>query len=111
MSSDVTLLRTMLLAIEHIHLHHSGTCSDFTKDRATIYELIMLGEAAKDISPTLKTQNPEIPWGLISGTRNRLAHDYEEISYALVHEIVNTHLPKLQTQIETILARLESSHG
>jgi uncharacterized protein with HEPN domain len=107
MNRDLTLLRFILLATENVNHHVSGTCSHFTKERAISYELITLGEAVKDISADLKKNYPHIPWQLISGTRDRLAHDYEDISSKVIWDIVNAHLPELAHNIETIIKNME----
>lgn len=49
---------------------------------ATIHLVEMLGEASKNISPELRQLYPEVPWDLISGTRNRLAHGYIDVDLA-----------------------------
>jgi uncharacterized protein with HEPN domain len=107
MNRDITLLRFMIVASENVALHVSGSCAEFTKERAIIYELIALGEAVKDISPDLKKSYPHIPWQLISGTRDRLAHDYEDVSSKVVWDIVNVHLPALVEDVQKILKTLE----
>jgi uncharacterized protein with HEPN domain len=108
MNRDMTLLRFMLLAAENVDTHTQSPASNFTKERAISYELITLGEAAKDLSADLKNSYPQIPWSLISGTRNRLAHDYEEISSKVIWDIVNTHLPVLVGDVRKILRTMEA---
>lgn len=108
MNRDITLLRFILLAHEHITLHVAAACDLFTKERAIGFELITLGEAVKDLSPALKASYPHIPWQLISATRNRLAHDYEDISSKIIWDIVNTHMPELAANVQKILSSLEA---
>ncbi len=111
MNRDATLLRLMLCIAENVKQHAEGTCSNFTKERAISYELITLGEAVKDLSTPLKQAHSHIPWQLISGTRDRLAHDYEDISSKIVWDIATTHLPKLVHDITGILNAQEGSHA
>lgn len=107
MNRDITLLRFILESADNVAQHIAGAGSDFTKERAIGYELIALGEAVKDISPELKSKYPNIPWQQISGTRDRLAHDYEDISSKIIWDIAKVHLPALVNDIRAILSQLE----
>ena len=47
---------------------------------AVIFQIIIIGEAVKNISEELKEDYPDIPWRNIAGTRDRLIHGYFEIN-------------------------------
>jgi len=64
----------------------------------------LIGEAARKVSPAFKRQCPDIPWTLIVGTRDRLAHGYIEIDYDIIWRIVKNDLPSLVKQLEKLLA-------
>ena len=40
---------------------------------------------------------------LLGGFRNRLTHDYENVSYSFFNEIILSDLPRLKSEIEIIL--------
>jgi uncharacterized protein with HEPN domain len=42
----------------------------------TVHHCEIIGEAVNALPPELLTQFPEIPWGRITGLRNRLIHEY-----------------------------------
>jgi len=42
-------------------------------------------------------------------TRNYIAHDYENVDMFIVEAIIREHLPKLKSDIETILTELKKS--
>jgi uncharacterized protein with HEPN domain len=44
----------------------------------------MLGEAARQVSPTLREAYPEIPWHEIVGMRHRIVHDYLNVDEDVV---------------------------
>lgn len=43
---------------------------------ATLWNVQLYGEAAKNIPESIRNQMPEIPWRELIGMRNRLAHGY-----------------------------------
>jgi uncharacterized protein with HEPN domain len=63
----------------------------------------LIGEAARKVSPAMKEQYPEVPWSLIIGTRDRLAHGYIEIDYDIIWRIVTKDLPALIKQLDKLL--------
>ncbi|MCS7287660.1 MAG: DUF86 domain-containing protein [Roseiflexus sp.] len=73
--------------------------SDFLADTKTqdavVRNLEILGEAARRIPLHIQQSRPEIPWRQIAGLRNRLAHGYFAIDYAIVWDIVANELPLL----------------
>jgi uncharacterized protein with HEPN domain len=75
---------------------------DRTLQLALAYLLQIVGEAARHVSDVLRTATPEIPWKQVAGMRNRLVHDYPNVSYAVVWEIVHDELPTLITALEKI---------
>ncbi len=54
-----------------------------------------IGEAVAHLSPALTAANPDIPWRQISGMRNVLIHDYEDVSFAEVAGTIESELPTL----------------
>jgi len=64
----------------------------------------LIGEAARKVSPAFKERYPAIPWPLIIGTRDRLAHGYIDIDYDIIWRIINNNLPALTKQLEKLLA-------
>jgi len=70
---------------------------------ATVHLVEMLGEASRTISEDFRGQYPEVPWDLISGTRNRLAHGYIDVDLDIIRSIVTRDLPPLIIQLRRIL--------
>jgi uncharacterized protein with HEPN domain len=70
---------------------------------ATIHLIELIGEASRTISAELRQRYPEIPWDLISGTRNRLVHGYIDVDLDVVWTIVTKDLPLLIVQLRRIL--------
>ena len=57
--------------------------------------LMEIGEAVAHLSPALTSANPHIPWREISGMRNVLIHDYDNVSFAEVAGTIDNDLPAL----------------
>ncbi len=104
---DRELLLSILEAKDFIALHVTNECSHFTRERAIIFELVTIGEAVNHLSKTLKDRYPEVAWRLISDARNRMVHDYDNISSKIIWDIVNVHLPTLVTHVQNILSQLQ----
>ncbi len=49
---------------------------------------------------------PDVPWRLIVGTRNRVAHAYLGISPATVWDILTVELPSLRAALVALRSRL-----
>jgi uncharacterized protein with HEPN domain len=108
MSRDDALLLDMLLAARKAVRFTQG--ADWTKfeadeliQNAVMHVIQVVGEAATKVSDTFKTAHPEIPWKAISGMRHRLVHDYTRIDVPTVWRVVQTHLPPLIVQLETLV--------
>lgn len=76
---------------------------DETLKRAVARSLEVVGEAAKHVPADFRAQHPEVPWRAIAGMRNRLIHDYGNIDYELIWDVVETKLESLQTELRRIL--------
>ena len=63
----------------------------------------VIGEAAKRVSVTCRQQQPGIPWDAVTGTRDRLAHGYDEVDLDILWDITMLNLPPLIVELERIL--------
>lgn len=77
------------------------------KGFAVVRALEIIGEAAKQVPPSVRQRWPEIPWREIAGMRDRIVHDYFGIDLRRVWDAVQHDLPPLQEAIARVLAGLE----
>jgi uncharacterized protein with HEPN domain len=70
---------------------------------AVCAKLAILGEAVRNLSQSLIDAHPQIPWGQIVGTRNRITHGYDQVDFALVWQIATVDVLKLLNDVERIL--------
>ncbi|HYH09839.1 MAG TPA: HepT-like ribonuclease domain-containing protein [Thermoanaerobaculia bacterium] len=79
---------------------------DFERNRtlqlALTYLVQIIGEAASRASPATRASLPELPWHDMTSMRNRLVHDYGNVSYAVVWNVVENHLEPLIAALEKI---------
>lgn len=83
------------------------TFEDFLTDERTfdavMRNLQIIGEAAKNVPPEVRSRYPEIEWRKISGLRDVLAHAYFSLENETLWDIVQNKVPPLLVQVQHIL--------
>jgi uncharacterized protein with HEPN domain len=69
----------------------------------------IVGEAAGKLSLQFRKQQPEIPWNLIIGMRNRLIHGYGEVNLDRLWATLVDDLPKLVAKLKDALQEMTGS--
>ena len=62
----------------------------------------IVGEASGKVSETLKSNNPQIQWGLMKAMRNKLIHEYFGISSHTLYQTIKLDLPVLLDQLNQL---------
>jgi uncharacterized protein with HEPN domain len=70
------------------------------------YNLVCIGEAVRQISSDLKQEHSNIPWRLVAGMRNRLTHEYFQVSREQVETVISDHLDPFVDQCEKLATQL-----
>ena len=101
----------ILKSIAFIEKYTDGLSEDdFLRDevlkRAIVREFEIIGEASNYLSKEVKNLNNEIEWPKIISLRNRLIHEYMEINYRTVWEILTEEISTLKKNIELVLLKL-----
>ncbi len=76
---------------------------------AVVRQFEIIGEAANKISNDLRDKFSEVDWKGISGFRNILIHEYYEVDYILVWNIIEAKLPELKQSIIKILNEIKEN--
>ena len=66
---------------------------------------IRIGEGAARIErrlPEFIVSHPEWPWNEMRAMRNRSAHDYEQLNFDIIWEMLHTSVPRLHALIEAL---------
>jgi len=66
------------------------------------WNLVVLGEAAKRLSPQLRGRFDDVEWEKMMRTRNRITHHYEGIDWEIVQRIMAIDLPPLLPRLVEI---------
>ena len=69
---------------------------------ACVFNLSQIGELANKIESEFEKNNPDIPWRVMYGLRNKIVHDYEGVNLVLIWDIVKEDLPLLNTQLKNL---------
>lgn len=111
---DRSLLDDIIASIERIerfigkHNAASFEMDEMATD-ATVLNLAIIGEAAKQIPDPIKNLMPGIVWKDIIGLRNIIIHKYFAVDLEIVWKIVTQDLPPLKLKIQAALDQLNNT--
>lgn len=98
----------IIVSIKKIESYLEGrTYEKFVNDGmamdAVVRNIEIVGEAANNISEETKRSHPEIPWGKITGMRNKIIHEYFGIDMEILWQTIQEDLRELRQQVEAIV--------
>ena len=97
----------MLNALEALVRNSQGINREilYTEDNVTkvlMYDLIVLGEAANNITAAFAQSHPEVECSDIAGLRHKLVHDYAGVNFDILWNVVSKDIPALLPKIKAI---------
>jgi uncharacterized protein with HEPN domain len=115
MNSDLGYIKGMrqiaAAIVEHARGHSQDSLEADRKTRsAVLYEIVIIGEGVKRLSPEFKVRNPGVPWKQIAGMRDRVVHSFDEVDLRLVWNVVEVHVPRLLVDLAAIEAREQETN-
>lgn len=96
-------------SIERIRRYTAAGRATFMADdmiqSAVVRQIEIIGEAARNLSSELRSDEQAVPWRKIIGTRDRLIHGYSEVNLDAVWAIVERDLAELDREVKRILGQ------
>ncbi|WP_271254214.1 HepT-like ribonuclease domain-containing protein [Pseudanabaena sp. Chao 1811] len=85
--------------------------SDFAGDaktvKAVLYDLAVIGEAARSLLPDILDVYPDVPWEDMRSLRNFTVHEYFRVNLKIIWATIQEDLPPLIEQIRELIAKIE----
>lgn len=105
---DLACLWDMQRACREIIEFSDGVDFDhFAADRKLVLaverSLEIIGEAAGRVSTKPQSGSGGIPWKMLRGMRNILAHDYGQIDYEVIYRTATHDVPELLEKLKKLL--------
>lgn len=71
---------------------------------AVVKNLEIIGEAANMLTKEFRTKHPTTQWKMIIGMRNYIIHEYFNVKFGVIEEVLALDLPELEEQIDVYLS-------
>ncbi|HEX8832420.1 MAG TPA: HepT-like ribonuclease domain-containing protein, partial [Longimicrobium sp.] len=85
--------------------------SDRTIRDAALYNIVIIGEAARYVPADIQARCPDVDWNSLKDMRNWVAHVYHAVSNRRVWSTITADLPEVIAQLQTLLADETGSQG
>lgn len=109
--SDEQRLRDILDAIETIQRHSWTNHELFNTDEVLRWffraQVQIVGEAIYKLSESFRKTHPQVPWRAVIGMRHILVHEYFDVEWEILWRVLQTRIPPLKADIETILNEID----
>ena len=101
-------LKDMRVAAERVRLYTQNISFESYRQNqekidATLHNLEIIGEAAKNIPDEVRANYPTIPWRSMARFRDVIAHHYFGIDLETVWDIIENELPALLDELDTAI--------
>ncbi|MBI5427919.1 MAG: DUF86 domain-containing protein [Nitrospinae bacterium] len=100
------VLDSMVRIMDYTRGGKKAFLGDTKTQDAVVRNLEIIGEAVKNMSSSLKSKYPDIPWKRMAGMRDKMIHDYFGVNLDIVWDVVERDIPVLKRGIEAILKTL-----
>lgn len=95
---DLTYLLKITAGITKEELENNEMMLD-----SIMFRFVQISENLKRLSENIKEINPQIPWALIVGLRNKIVHEYGRVDLTIIYNTLNKDLAKLHGEISELI--------
>lgn len=103
--ADLERLADMRAAVADIQ-HLTGDRATFDADRhiqqAVAYNLAVLGEAARSLTPELRSRYPDLPWRGMINQRNFAVHEYHRLDAEILWITARKNVSELDERLAAV---------
>lgn len=85
-------------------LDYEAFCQDKKTMKAVLYNLAVIGEAARKVPEEVTAIYPLIPWREMGDMRNVVIHEYFGVDPKILWETIKSELPLILTGLKGVLA-------
>lgn len=78
--------------------------ADGMRVSAILYQVLIIGEATKRLSQTVRDEHPEISWNNMAGMRDIVAHHYDEIDFGVLWNVLQFGIPDMLRNMKPLLS-------
>ena len=71
-----------------------------------LFNLMVLGEAANNITREFAARNPDVDWKGLAGVRHKIVHDYADVDYDIIWDILQNDIPVEYEKVKVVAATL-----
>jgi uncharacterized protein with HEPN domain len=105
---NIELLQHIKEMVDFLHENYSSLtlqqlANDFEKRKTTKRCLEIIGEATKKISKDFRKGHPEIEWRQMAGLRDILIHNYDNVDYEILWNVLNSKIPELKPKVDNLI--------
>ena len=67
-----------------------------------LFNLMILGEAANNITREFAAMNPDVDWKGIAGIRHKVVHDYADIDFDTIWDILQNDITEAYNKVKAV---------
>jgi uncharacterized protein with HEPN domain len=86
-------------------IDRAGFLADEKTQSAVIHQLLVIGEAAKRLSPEFRAKHRQLPWKMIAGMRDKLVHEYDDVDLDEVWNTLSSDVPQVIAALQDVEPR------
>ena len=106
--SDAAILLDIATAAQRIAAFVEGMDeqafrADLKTQAAVQHQILIMGEAAKRLSPETRETVSQIPWSTVARIRDRLIHGYDTVDLSVVWQTATEAVPRLLDAIRPLV--------